>query len=162
LADISPTKQQETNHADEDLLQPPLRQLSNGSCVSGRNQYSDSLFTGNAILLTQPTSDESSLDILTQRQTTDNSMQTTRPHVPGTCYHNAHVPAVEVPALRYHYTPTPITRPSQQHEFHGSYGQVLGYWYLHMVGKSDNLFVKHTTEHSIWYTAGLSVTLALT
>jgi hypothetical protein len=151
LADISPAKQhspakqQETNHADEDVLQPPLRQLSNGSCVFGRDRYSDSHFAGDAILLTQPTSDELSLDIRTQRRTTDDLMQTTGPQMPGTCHHNAHIPAVEVPALRYHYTPTLITGPSLQHEFHGSCGQVLGYSYSHMVGKSENLSVKHTT-----------------
>jgi hypothetical protein len=162
LADISPAKRQETNHADEDLLQPPLRQLSNGSCVFGRNRYSDSHFPGDAILLTQPTSDEFSLDIRTQRQTTDDLIQTTGPQMPGTCHHKAHIPAVEVPALRHHYTPKLITGPSLQHEFHGSYGQVLGYPYSHMVGKSKNLSVKHTTEDSIWYIAGRSFTLALT
>jgi hypothetical protein len=162
LADISPAKQQETNHADEDLLQPPLRLLSNGSYVFGRNRYSDSHIPGDAILLTQPISDEFSLDIRTQRQTTDDLMQTIGPQIPVTCHHNAHIPAVEVPALRYRYTPTLLTGPSLQHEFYGSYGQVLGYSYSHMVGKSENLSVKHTTEDSICYIAGRSFTLALT
>jgi hypothetical protein len=159
LADAQPAKQQETNHPDQDLLQPPLRQLSNGSCIFGRNRSKDFLSAGDAILLTQPTSDESGLDIHTQRQFTGDLMQTTRPQTSGDCRHNDHTPAVEIPGLRYHYTPTPSTGPTLQYEFHGPYGQVLRSTNLQMVGKSENLPVKHTAEGSIWYITQHSFTL---
>lgn len=156
LADTQFTKQQETNRACEDLLQPPF---SNGSCAFGMNRYSDFYFTDDAILLTQPTSGETGLDIRTRHQTTDDLMTTTRPQTPGDRRHNAQIPAVEVHGLRYHSAPTLTTGPILQHEFLGPYGQVSRNSHSQMVGKSEHLPVKHTAEGSIWYIAERSFTL---
>jgi hypothetical protein len=156
LADTQSTKQQETNRACEDLLQPPF---SNGGCAFGKNRYSDFYSTDDAILLTTPTSGDFGLDIRTRHQTTDDLMTTTRPQTPGDRRHNAQISAAEVPGLRYHSTPTLTTWPILQHEFLGPYGQVPRDLYSHIVAKPEHLSVKHTAEGSVWYTAERSFTL---
>jgi hypothetical protein len=143
LADTQLTKQLETNCACEDLLRPPLRQLSNGSCAFGNERYSDLLFPDDAIRSTQPTTGESYLDLRSQQQTINVSMQTTRPQTPGHRRHNAQILAVEVHGLPYNSTPTLTTSPVLQHEFLEPYGQVSRNSHSQMVGKFEHLSVQH-------------------
>jgi hypothetical protein len=153
LLDTKITKRLETDRICDNLSQPPSRQLSNESCTSGNDQYNDSIFTDDALLLTQPTSDEPSLDVRTQHQTTDDLMQTTRPQPPGNCRHNAQIPAVEIPGLRYHSSPTLTAGPRSQYALLGPHGQFSGNSCSHIVGKSDHFSVQHTAEGSIRYIA---------
>jgi hypothetical protein len=149
LVNTETTKRLQTDRICDNLSQPPSRQVSNESCTSGNDQYNDSLFTDDAILLTQPTCEEPSLDIRTQHQTTDNLMQTTRPQTPGNCRHNAQIPAVEVPDLRYRSSPTLTAGPMSQYAFLRPHGQFAGNSCSHIVGKSDHFSVQHTAEGSI-------------
>jgi hypothetical protein len=151
LVNIETTKRLETDRVCDNLSQPPSRQLSNESCTSGNDQYNDSLFTEDAMLLTRPTSDEPSLDIRTLHQTTDDLMQTTRPQTPGNYRHNAQIPAVEVSGLRNRSSPTSTVGPISQYAFLGPHGQSSKNSCSHFVGKSDRFSVQHTAEDSIRY-----------
>jgi hypothetical protein len=86
-------------------------------------------------------------------------MQTTRPRTPGNRRYSARIPAVEVPGLRYHSTPTLTAGPILQHEFLLPHCQASGNSYLHMAGESEHLSAQHTAEGSIWYIAERSFTL---